>query len=160
MTGTHAAPATRTRSAPADMAGAPGFADLRLSVWATAQQDARTQRRGRYLPAPPAHPAKMLPAIAAPAITRYPHAADLDAELREALLRLPERERGLDPRLGRDAAHAEAGAAELGLLLDAHCSGPELRGPDRGRVAAGAAAEDDQVEAVGGSDGHAGSAGR
>ena len=42
-----------------------------LSVWVTAQQDARTQRRGRYLPAATAHPAKMLPAIAATAITRY-----------------------------------------------------------------------------------------
>jgi modification methylase len=80
MTGTDAARTTRTRSAPADMAGAPGFADLRLSVWATAQRDARTQRRGRYLPAATAHPAKMLPAIAATAITRYSEPGDLVAD--------------------------------------------------------------------------------
>ena len=60
-------------------AARPGYASARpgrepalpLSVWATAQKDARTQRRGRYLPAATAHPAKMLPAIAATAITRY-----------------------------------------------------------------------------------------
>src|SRR5436190_16616276 len=53
---------------------------LPLSVWATAQQDARTQRRGRYLPASTAHPAKMLPAIAATAITRYTQPCDLVAD--------------------------------------------------------------------------------
>jgi modification methylase len=53
---------------------------LPLSVWATAQQDARTQRRGRYLPASTAHPAKMLPAIAATAITRYTRPGDLVAD--------------------------------------------------------------------------------
>ena len=51
-----------------------------LSVWATAQRDARTQRRGRYLPASTAHPAKMLPAIAATAITRYTQPGDLVAD--------------------------------------------------------------------------------
>jgi len=51
-----------------------------LSVWVTAQQDARTQRRGRYLPAATAHPAKMLPAIAATAITRYSEPGDLVAD--------------------------------------------------------------------------------
>jgi len=56
---------------------APG---LELSVWATAQHDARTQRRGRYLPASTAHPAKMLPAIAATAITRYTQPGDLVAD--------------------------------------------------------------------------------
>ena len=49
-------------------------------MWATAQQDARTQRRGRYLPASTAHPAKMLPAIAATAITRYTQPGDLVAD--------------------------------------------------------------------------------
>jgi modification methylase len=53
---------------------------LPLSVWATAQKDARTQRRGRYLPAATAHPAKMLPAIAATAITRYTQPGDLVAD--------------------------------------------------------------------------------
>jgi SAM-dependent methyltransferase len=51
-----------------------------VSVWATAQRDARTQRRGRYLPAATAHPAKMLPAIAATAIARYSEPGDLVAD--------------------------------------------------------------------------------
>jgi modification methylase len=53
---------------------------LELSVWATAQQDARAQRRGRYLPGSTAHPAKMLPAIAATAIERYTRPGDLVAD--------------------------------------------------------------------------------
>ena len=48
-----------------------------LSVWPTAQQDSRIQRRGRYLPASTAHPAKMLPAIAATAIRHYTQPGDL-----------------------------------------------------------------------------------
>jgi SAM-dependent methyltransferase len=51
-----------------------------LSVWPTAQRDARTQRRGRYLPESTAHPAKMLPAIAATAIARYTRPGDLVAD--------------------------------------------------------------------------------
>jgi modification methylase len=74
-----------------------------LSVWVTAQKDARTQRRGRYLPAATAHPGKMLPAIAATAITRYTRPGDLILDpmcgigttLIEAI------------RLGRDAAGVE-----------------------------------------------------
>src|SRR5260370_1154413 len=54
--------------------------DLRLSVWPTAQRDARTQRRGRYLPESTAHPAKMLPSIAATAIARYTEPGDLVAD--------------------------------------------------------------------------------
>jgi len=53
---------------------------LPLSVWVTAQQDARTQRIGRYLPESTAHPAKMLPAIAAMAISRYTRPGDLVAD--------------------------------------------------------------------------------
>jgi modification methylase len=51
-----------------------------LSVWPTAQRDARTQRRGRYLPESVAHPAKMLPAIAATAIARFTRPGDLVAD--------------------------------------------------------------------------------
>jgi modification methylase len=54
--------------------------DLRLSVWPTAQRDARTQRRGRYLPESTAHPAKMLPGIAATAIARFTEPGDLVAD--------------------------------------------------------------------------------
>jgi modification methylase len=54
--------------------------DPPLSVWATAQHDARTQRQGRYLPESIAHPGKMLPAIAATAIERYTKPGDLVAD--------------------------------------------------------------------------------
>jgi modification methylase len=58
----------------------PDLETPRLSVWPTAQQDARAQRRGRYLPESTAHPAKMLPAIAATAIARYTRPGDLVAD--------------------------------------------------------------------------------
>ena len=48
-----------------------------LSVWATAQNGPRAQRRGRYLPESDAHPAKMFPAIAAHAIAAYTSPGDL-----------------------------------------------------------------------------------
>jgi tRNA G10 N-methylase Trm11 len=41
------------------------------SVWLTCQQPARDQRRGRYVPATSSHPGKMLPHLAAHAITSY-----------------------------------------------------------------------------------------
>src|SRR5205823_1159775 len=72
--------------------------------------------------------------------------AHLDAELREMLLRLLERERRLHPRLRRDAADTQARPAEVALLLDAGHLRPELRRADRGGVTAGAAAEDCDVD--------------
>lgn len=42
-----------------------------LSVWPVAQQTAREQRRGRYLPASTAHPGKMLPELARTIIRAY-----------------------------------------------------------------------------------------
>jgi DNA modification methylase len=74
MTTARPEPAQRPDPRPAD---AP---ELRLSVWPTAQRDARAQRRGRYLPESTAHPAKMLPAIAATAIRRYTKPGDLVAD--------------------------------------------------------------------------------
>ena len=74
MTTARPEPAQRPDPRPAD---AP---ELRLSVWPTAQRDARAQRRGRYLPESTAHPAKMLPAIAATAISRYTKPGDLVAD--------------------------------------------------------------------------------
>lgn len=50
---------------------------LPVSVWATAQQAPATQRRGRYHPDGTAHPAKMLPAVAAHAIAHYTRPGDL-----------------------------------------------------------------------------------
>jgi SAM-dependent methyltransferase len=41
------------------------------SVWLTCQQPARDQRRGRYVPQTSSHPGKMLPNLAAHAITTY-----------------------------------------------------------------------------------------
>ena len=50
--------------------------DLPLSVWATAQQTPRAQRKDRYLAPSLAHPAKMLPAIARAAISDYTSPGD------------------------------------------------------------------------------------
>ena len=52
-------------------------ADLPLSVWPTAQKNARAQRAGRYVEISGTHPAKMLPAIAARAIATYSAPGDL-----------------------------------------------------------------------------------
>ena len=49
----------------------------RLSVWVTAQQAGPSQRRGRYVRESVRHPARMLPAIAAHAITSYTEPGDL-----------------------------------------------------------------------------------
>ncbi|MBP2182918.1 TRM11 family SAM-dependent methyltransferase [Amycolatopsis magusensis] len=51
--------------------------DLPLSVWATAQTSPASQRKGRYVAASTAHPAKMLPAVAAHAIAHYTRPGDL-----------------------------------------------------------------------------------
>ncbi|MFD1271786.1 TRM11 family SAM-dependent methyltransferase [Streptomyces kaempferi] len=48
-----------------------------LSVWNTAPTSAPAQRADRYVPGSAAHPAKMLPAIAAHAITTYTKPGDL-----------------------------------------------------------------------------------
>jgi hypothetical protein len=68
----HNAGGDRSAGTPAD-AGEP----MPLSVWVCAQQPAVTQRRGRYLPAATAHPAKMLPALAATAITSFTRPGEL-----------------------------------------------------------------------------------
>ncbi|QKV80724.1 TRM11 family methyltransferase [Amycolatopsis sp. Hca4] len=47
------------------------FGELPVSVWATAQTSPAAQRKGRYVPESTAHPAKMLPAVAAHAIEHY-----------------------------------------------------------------------------------------
>ncbi|WP_079085099.1 TRM11 family SAM-dependent methyltransferase [Streptomyces dysideae] len=48
-----------------------------LSVWNTAPTSAPAQRKGRYVPGSAAHPAKMLPRIAAHAISTYTRPGDL-----------------------------------------------------------------------------------
>src|SRR3954470_23487020 len=47
------------------------------SVWLTCQQAARDQRRGRYVPQTSSHPGKMLPNLAAQAISSYTAPGDL-----------------------------------------------------------------------------------
>lgn len=47
------------------------------SVWLTCQQTARDQRRGRYVPQTSSHPGKMLPHLAAQAITSFTAPGDL-----------------------------------------------------------------------------------
>ena len=51
--------------------------DLPLSVWRSAQRNARAQRAGRYVELSGTHPARMLPAIAARAIATYTQPGDL-----------------------------------------------------------------------------------
>jgi tRNA1(Val) A37 N6-methylase TrmN6 len=48
-----------------------------VSVWTTAQTSSAAQRKGRYVTESTAHPAKMLPAVAAYAITHYTQPGDL-----------------------------------------------------------------------------------
>ncbi|GGM83648.1 hypothetical protein GCM10012275_62800 [Longimycelium tulufanense] len=48
-----------------------------VSVWTTAQQVARTQHAGRYVPDSSTHPAKMLPAIARHVITTFTRLGEL-----------------------------------------------------------------------------------
>ena len=56
----------------------PGAGDKPLtSVWATGQRPSRLQRKGRYLPESMRHPGKMLPAIAAQAISVCTRPGDL-----------------------------------------------------------------------------------
>jgi len=61
--------------------------------------------------------------------------------------------RRLEQRLRRDAAGVEAGTADLGVVDEGDLQ-PELGRPERGGVATGARAEDDEIEVVGGADGH------
>ena len=70
--------------------------------------------------------------------------ADRQAPLLPVLRDL-ERVRVLEQRLGRDAAPVEAGAAEHRRALDDRGLQPELRGADRGDVAAGARSDHDDV---------------
>jgi SAM-dependent methyltransferase len=62
------APSAATTTDPEDLPG---------SVWATAQTSPAAQRKGRFVPASTAHPAKMLPAVAAHAIAHYTRPGDV-----------------------------------------------------------------------------------
>ena len=67
--------------------------DLPLSVWPTAQRNARAQRAGRYVEISGHHPAKMLPAIATRAIATYTESGRPGPR--------PDGRHRLDPRRGR-----------------------------------------------------------
>src|SRR5581483_5761950 len=73
------------------------------------------------------------------------HVADLDAELLGAA-DLAQQVGGGQQRLGGDAPPVEAGAAQLGALDEGHL-GAELGAAQRGHVAGGTAAEDDDARA-------------
>src|SRR5690606_31772994 len=78
--------------------------------------------------------------------------AGADAVLRERVHQVVVLVRGVEQRLGRNAAHAQAGAAEgrFAVLaergVDAGDLHAQLRRADRGVVAGGAGADDDNVE--------------
>jgi hypothetical protein len=67
---------TDPTSGEADGVAAPQ-GSMGLSVWVTAQSSGPSQRRGRYVPDSVRHPARMLPEIAAHAITTYTAPGDL-----------------------------------------------------------------------------------
>src|SRR5690606_38480787 len=77
---------------------------------------------------------------------------EADAVLVEQVAHVPVLARGVEQRLGRDAAHAQAGAAQRRLAVlaqrgvDAGGLHAQLRGADGGVVAGGAGADDDDVE--------------
>src|SRR6185369_16845437 len=80
----------------------------------------------------------------------------LAGQLQPEVLRVPDalREGGrFEQRLRRDAPAMEARPADL-VLVDEGDLEPQLGCPERGRVPAGARAEDDEIERVGGADGH------
>ena len=72
-----ALPSTPAGNDPTTATGVTDAGDLPLSVWATAQTSPAAQRKGRYVPDSTAHPAKMLPAVAAHAIRHYTRPGEL-----------------------------------------------------------------------------------
>ena len=65
--------------------------------------------------------------------------------LGHGVIRVVEQVRGVKERLGGDAPHVQAGAAQGASPLDAGDFQPELRALDGGDVPAGAAADHDDV---------------
>jgi SAM-dependent methyltransferase len=64
-------------SADGDSDGSESTPEVPLSVWATAQAAPASQRKGRYMADSTAHPAKMLPAVAAHAVAHYTRPGDI-----------------------------------------------------------------------------------
>lgn len=76
-TGVRGSPGGDDPSGPRTATGVTDPDELPLSVWATAQTSPAAQRKGRYVPASTAHPAKMLPAVAVHAIRHYTRPGEL-----------------------------------------------------------------------------------
>ena len=74
---------------------------------------------------------------------------DLDAVAGEVVASLGQQFAGVEERLARDAAFVETNPAEGGAALDHRHLLAELGGAQGGNVAAGAGADNDQVEEVG-----------
>jgi len=72
--------------------------------------------------------------------------ADIDAHLGEGVARFVEEFRGMQQRLGGNAADIEAGAAQRVALLDAGDLEAELRRADRAFISARARPDHDEVE--------------
>jgi tRNA1(Val) A37 N6-methylase TrmN6 len=70
-------PTQRLSNADFDTTTEDGGRETAVSVWTTAQTSPTSQRRGRYTSESTAHPAKMLPAVAAYAIGHYTQPGDL-----------------------------------------------------------------------------------
>jgi hypothetical protein len=66
-----------TTGTPPEQATDTSADDPAVSVWTTAQTSPAAQRKGRYVAEATAHPAKMLPAVAAYAIAHYTEPGDL-----------------------------------------------------------------------------------
>ncbi|ALG06936.1 TRM11 family SAM-dependent methyltransferase [Kibdelosporangium phytohabitans] len=66
-----------TTGTPPEGANDGSAGDVAVSVWTTAQTAPATQRKDRYVAESTAHPAKMLPAVAAHAIAHYTRPGDL-----------------------------------------------------------------------------------
>ena len=72
----------------------------------------------------------------------------LDAQLGKFCIGCFEKLGGMQQRLGRDAAHVEAGAAEGCIFLDADSLHPELGCLNGSDIASGAGSNDNQVNIV------------
>ena len=84
------------------------------------------------------------------------HAVHFHADVLALVLDVLHQFSGVQQALGGDAAHVQAGAAQI-LLFDQGDLGAQLRGPDGGHIAAGAAADDDHAGIAGGLCGSRGS---
>ena len=77
------------------------------------------------------------------------HALDLNADLLALVLDVLHQLGGVQQALGGDAAHVQAGAAQV-LFLDNGDLGAQLRGTDSRHIAAGAAADHQHAGVTGG----------